>query len=137
MAPLIRTKCKPKGGITATTKPDNPATVNPAAANNTAIATGGAAKRSRLEHSTPTNTTTKNTTEPNPPAAVAMHPATATDANVRSGGDMATVGGSVSIKYGNSAILSLPLLPPLVAACLSTCWMAKLAPATQWPTGKL
>jgi hypothetical protein len=39
--------------MAATNKPDNPATVNLATANKTAVATGGAAKLSRLEHSTP------------------------------------------------------------------------------------
>ena len=100
----------------AATKPNNPATVNPAAANNTAVATGGASKHSRFEHGTPANATKNNTTEPNPPAAVAVHPATANGANVKSGGDMATtVGGSDSIEYGNSTLLSSPLLPQPVA----------------------
>jgi hypothetical protein len=116
MATPIRTKCKPKGGIAAATKPDNPATVNPAAANNTAVATSGAAKRSRLGHGTPANATVNYTTEPNSPAAVAVHPATAKDANVPSGVDMATtVSSSDSIKYGDLTILSLPLLPLPVA----------------------
>ncbi len=65
-----------KGGMAAATKPNNPATVNPAAANNTAVATAGASKRRHMEHGTPTNVTANNTTEPNPPAAVAVHPAT-------------------------------------------------------------
>jgi hypothetical protein len=86
MAPPIRTKLKPKGGIAAATKPNNPATINPAAANNTAVAISSAAKRSHLGHGTPTNATANNTTEMNPPAAVAVHPATANDANVLSGG---------------------------------------------------
>jgi hypothetical protein len=59
MASLIRTKHKPKEGIAEATKPDNPATVNHAAANVTAVATGGAAKCSCLEHSTPVKTTIK------------------------------------------------------------------------------
>jgi hypothetical protein len=81
--------------MAAATKPDNPAMVNHAAANNTAVATGGAAKHSRLEHGTPANATANNTTDPNPPATVAVHPATAIDADVPSGGDMEkTVGGS-------------------------------------------
>jgi hypothetical protein len=103
--------------MAAATKTNNPATVNPDAANKTAVATGGAAKRSRLEHSTPTNATTNNTTEMNPPTAVAVHPATANSADVPSGGDMATtVGSSDSVKYGNSTILSLPSpLPPVAA----------------------
>jgi hypothetical protein len=95
----------------AATKPDNPATVNPAAANNTAVATSGASKHSHLEHSTPAKATANNTTEPNPPAAVAVHPATTYSANVSSGGDMATtVGGSDTIKNVYSTLLSL-LLP--------------------------
>jgi hypothetical protein len=117
MAPPIRTKCKLKGDIAAATKPDNPVTVNPAAANNTAVATSHAAKRSRLGHCTPANATTHNTTEPNPPAAVAMHPATFNGANVPSGGEMATtIGNSDSIEYGNLTILSLPSPPPPAAA---------------------
>ncbi len=86
MASPNRTKCKPKGGMAAATKPSSPATVNPAAANDTAVATGYAAKCSRLEHSTPTNATANNTIEPNPPVAIAMHHATANKANVSSGG---------------------------------------------------
>jgi hypothetical protein len=117
MAPLNRTKRKPKGGIAAANKPDKPAIVNPAVANNTAVATGGTAKRSRLGHGTLANATANNTTEPNPPTAVAVHPATANNADVPSGGDMAMIiGGSDSINYGNSTILSLPLPPPSVAA---------------------
>jgi hypothetical protein len=117
MAPPNRAKRKPKGGMAATTKPDNPATVNPAAANDTAVAIGGAAKRSHLEHHTPANATANKTTEPNPPATVAVHPATANGAYVPSVGDMATtVGSSDSIKYGNLTILSSLLLPPPVAA---------------------
>jgi hypothetical protein len=117
MAPLIRTKCKPKGGIAATTKPNNLATVNPAAANDTAFATSGAAKRSHLGHSTPANATANNTTEPNLPTAVGMHPATANNANVPSGGDRAmTVGCSDSVEYGNSNILSSLSPPPPAAA---------------------
>jgi hypothetical protein len=55
--------------------------------------------------------------EPNPPATVAMHPATANDANFLSGGDMAmTVGSSDSINYGNTIILSLLLPPPPAVA---------------------
>jgi hypothetical protein len=118
MAPLIRTKRKPKGGgIAVTTKPNNPATVNPAAANNTAVATGDTAKLRHLEHSTPTNPTAKHTIEPSLPAAVAVHPTTTHDANVLSGGDMVpTIGGSVGAKYGSLAILSLPSpLPPVAA----------------------
>jgi hypothetical protein len=103
--------------MAAATKPNNPATVDPAAANNSAVAPGGTAKCSHLEHGTPTNATANNTMEPNPPVAVAVHPATANGVNVLSGGDMAmTVGDSDSIEYGNSTILSLPLLPPPVAA---------------------
>ncbi len=59
MAPTNRTKCKPKGGMAAATKPNNPATVNPAATNNTAVATGSTSKRSRFEHGTPANATKK------------------------------------------------------------------------------
>ncbi len=59
MAPTNRSKCKPKGGMAATTKPNNPATVNPAAANNTTVATSGASKHSRFEHGTPANATKK------------------------------------------------------------------------------
>jgi hypothetical protein len=93
----MRTKCKLKGGIATATKPDDPATVNPAEANNTAVATNGTAKCSCLEHSTPANATANNTTKPNPPTTVAVHPATADDANILSGGDMVTtIGGSVS-----------------------------------------
>jgi hypothetical protein len=99
-------------GMAAATKPNNPATVNPAAANNTAVATGGASKCSRFEHSTPTNATKNNTTEPNPPATLAMHPATANSADVLPGGDMATtIGGSDSIEYGNSTLFILPSPP--------------------------
>ncbi len=109
MAPTNRAKCKLKGGMTAATKPDNPVTVNPAAANITAVATGGALKCSRFEHGTPANATKNNTTEPNPPTTLAMHPATANGANVPTRGYMAMpVGGSESIKYGNSTLLSLP-----------------------------
>jgi hypothetical protein len=111
MAPPNRTKRKPKGSMAAATKPDHPATVNPAAANNTAVATAGAIKRSGLEHGTPTIATANKTTEPNPPAAVAMHLATANGADVPSGGGMATtVGGSNSIEHDNSTLLCL-LLP--------------------------
>jgi hypothetical protein len=98
--------------MAAATKPNNPVTVNPAAANNTAVATPGASKRSRLEHSTPANATANNTTEPNLPATVAVHPDTAHGADVPSRGGMATtVGGSDSVQYDNSTLLSL-LLPP-------------------------
>ncbi len=84
--------------MAATTKPNNPATVNPAAANNTAVATGSTEKCSHLEQGTPANATANNTTEPNPPAAVTVHPATASGANVPSRGDMAmTFGGSDSV----------------------------------------
>jgi hypothetical protein len=86
MAPLNRTKRKLKEGMAAATKLDNPGTVNPAAANNTAVATGGTSKCSHLEHDTPTNATANNTTELNPPATVAVHPAAANGANVPSGG---------------------------------------------------
>jgi hypothetical protein len=66
----------------------------------------------RFEHGTLANATTINATEPNPPAAVAVHPATTNGANVPSGGGMATtVGGSDSVEYDNSNLLSL-LLPP-------------------------
>jgi hypothetical protein len=58
--------------MAAATKPDNPATVNPAAANNTVVATADASKHSRLEHGTPANATANNTTEPNPPAAIGV-----------------------------------------------------------------
>ncbi len=103
--------------MAAATKPNNPATVNPAAANNTAVATNGAAKCSCLEHGIPTNPTANNTTEPNPPAAVAVHPAITNGANVPSRGDMVTtIGSNDSIEYGNLTILSLPLLPLQVAA---------------------
>jgi hypothetical protein len=111
MAPPNRTKCKPKGGMAAATKPDNPVTIYPAAANNTAVAPSSASKHSHFKHSTPANATVNNTTEPNWPAAVAMHPATVNGADVPSRGDMArTIGGSDSIEYGNSTLLSL-LLP--------------------------
>jgi hypothetical protein len=64
----------------------------------------------------PAKATTNNKKEPNLPAAVAVHPATANNAHVLSRGDMApTIGSSVSIKYGNLAILSLPS-PPLPMA---------------------
>jgi hypothetical protein len=86
MASQNRTKRKTKGGMAAATKPNNPATVNPAAANNTAVATTGASKRSCLEHSTPANATANNATEPNPPAAVAVHPATANGGMFHPGG---------------------------------------------------
>ncbi len=115
MAPPIRTKCKPKGGIAAATKPNNSVTVNPAAANDTAVATCGVAKHSRLGHSTPANATTNNTTEPNPLAAVAVHPATTNDADVPSGDMAMTDGGSDSVEYGNSTISSSPLPPPPAA----------------------
>ncbi len=92
--------------MAAATKPNNPVTVNPAAANENAVATGSASKRSHLEQGTPTNATTNNTTKPNPPAAVAVHPATTNGANVPSGEDMATtIGGSDSINYGNMTII--------------------------------
>jgi hypothetical protein len=101
-----------KGSVVAATKPNNPATVNPAAVSNTAVATAGTSKRSHLEHSTPANATANNTTEPSLPAAVPLHPATANGANVPSGGGMAkTVGGSDSVEYDNSTLLSL-LFPP-------------------------
>ncbi len=88
---------------------------NPAAANNTAVATGSAAKRSHLGHGTPANATANNTTELNPLAAVTVHPVT-NDADVPSGGDIATtVGSSDSVKYGYLTILSLPS-PPQPAA---------------------
>jgi hypothetical protein len=109
MAPPNRTKCKTKGGLAAATKPNNPATVNPAAANNSVVATAGASKCSHME---PAHVTTNNSTEPNPPATVAVHPATANGVDVPSRGGMATtVGGSDSIKYDDSTLLSL-LLPP-------------------------
>jgi hypothetical protein len=113
----MRAKRKPKGDIAATYKPNNPTMVNPAAANNTAVATGSTAKCRRLGHGTPANATANNTTEPDPPATVALHPATANDANVPSGGEMATtIGSGDSVDYGNSFILSLPLpLPPAAA----------------------
>jgi hypothetical protein len=96
----------------AATKPNNPATVNPAAANNTAVATTGTSKCSRMEYGTPANATANNATELNPPVAVAVHPATTNGANVPSGGGTATtVGGSDSIEYDNSILLS-SLLPP-------------------------
>jgi hypothetical protein len=64
----------------------------------------------------PANATTNNTAEPNPPTTVAVHPATANNADVPSGGDMVmTFGGSDSIKYGTSILLSLLLLPRPVA----------------------
>jgi hypothetical protein len=136
MSPTNRTKCKPKGGGGSRYQPDNPVTVNPAAANNTDVATSSASKRSHFEHGTPANATKNNTTEPNLPATLAMHPATANGANVPPGGDMATtIGGSDSIEYGNSTLLSLPLLPRPGATrhnhCLSTCWTAKSTPGTQ------
>jgi hypothetical protein len=102
--------------MAAATKPNNPAIVNPAAANKTAIAPGSTAKRSHLEHGTLTNATAINTKEPNPPATVAMDSATANGADIPSGGDIATtVGGSDSVEYGNSTILSSPSPPPPVA----------------------
>jgi hypothetical protein len=107
--------------MAAATKPDNSATVNPAAANDTAVATSGAPKHSHLEHPTLANAKENNTTEPNPPAAVAMHPATANGADVLSGGDMTTtIGGSDSIKYGNFTLLSLlPLSRPVATEAWS------------------
>ena len=72
--------------MAAATKPNYPATVNPAAANNTNVATASTSKQSCLEHSTPANATANNTTELNPPATVAVHPAAANGANVPSGG---------------------------------------------------
>ncbi len=114
-------KRKPKGGIAAANLPGNPAMVNPAAANNTAVATGSAAKCSHLGHKIPTIATANNTMESNLPAAVAVHPATTNDANVPSKGEMATtIGGSDSVNYGNSTIISLPsLLPPAATEALS------------------
>jgi hypothetical protein len=113
----MRTKRKPKGGIAATNKPDNPAIVNPDATNNTAVATSRATKCSHFGHGTPANATANHTIEPNPPAAVTMHPATTNDAKVQSRGDMVmTIGGSDSIDYGNLTILSLLSPPPPVAA---------------------
>ncbi len=102
--------------MAAATKPDNSATVNPAAANDTDVATASASKRSHLEHGTPTDATANNPTEPNRPATVAMHPATANSADVPSRVGMATtIGGSDSVKYDTSTLLSLLLLPRPVA----------------------
>jgi hypothetical protein len=116
MAPPNRTKQKPKGSIAAATKPDKPVSVNPAAANDTAVATGGATKCSHWEHGTPANTTANNKPESNPPTAVAVHPATANGANVPSKGDMVTtIGGSDSNEYDDLTILS-SLSPPLPVA---------------------
>ncbi len=112
----MRTKCKPKRGIAAANKLDNPAMVNPAAANDTAVVTSSTATCRQLGHNTPANATTNSTMEPDLPAAVAVHPATANNANVPSRGEMVTtVGGGDSVNYGNSFILSL-LLPPPPAA---------------------
>jgi hypothetical protein len=97
--------------MTAATKPDYPATANPAAANDTAVATAGTSKRSRLKHGTPTTATANNTTEPNLPTAVAVHPATAGGADPSGEGMAMTVGGSDSVEYDNSTLLSL-LSPP-------------------------
>jgi hypothetical protein len=114
MAPPMRAKHKPKGGIAAAKKPKNPATVNPAAANDTAVATGSAAKHRHLGHDTPANATANNTMELDPAAAVTMHSATAKDADVPSGGEIVTtIGSSDSIDYGN---LFVPLPPPPAAA---------------------
>jgi hypothetical protein len=102
--------------MAAATKPNNPATVNPAAANDTVVATGGTSKRRHLEHGTLAHATANNTTEMNSLTAVAMHPATANGANVPSGGGMATtIGGNNSIKYDNSTLLFLLLLPRPIA----------------------
>ncbi len=104
MASPIRPKHKPKGGIGAATKPNNPATVYPAAAIDTAVATSSTATCSHLGHSTSANTTTNNTTEANLPTAVTVHPATTNDANVLSGGDMVmSDGSSESVKSGSTA----------------------------------
>jgi hypothetical protein len=98
--------------MAAATKPANPVTVNPAAANDTAVATAGTSKCSCMEHGTPASATANNTTEPNLPASVAVHPDTAYGADVPSRGGMATtVGGSDSVQYDNSTLLS-SLLPP-------------------------
>jgi hypothetical protein len=111
MAPTNRSKYKLKGGTAAATKPDNPAAVNPAAANNTAVATGGASKHSCFKHGTLANATKNNITEPDLPAAVAVHPAITNGADVLPRGDMATsIGGSDSIEYGTSTLLSSPSL---------------------------
>jgi hypothetical protein len=70
-----------------------------------------------LGHATLTNTTTNNTTEPDLPVPVAVHLATANEADVLSTGEMATTVGSIdSIDYGNLFILSLLSLPPPAAA---------------------
>jgi hypothetical protein len=64
----------------------------------------------------PPNATTNITTEPNLPAAVAAHPATANGADDPSGGDMVTtVGRSDSVEYDNFTLLSLLLVPQPVA----------------------
>jgi hypothetical protein len=113
MASAIREKHKPKGGIAAANKPDSPAMVNPAAANDSAFATGSTAKWRHFGHSAPTNATANNTMDPDPPAAVAVHPATANNANVLSKGKMAmTVGGSDSVDYGilSPAVAGVPSL---------------------------
>jgi hypothetical protein len=86
MAPSIKPKCKPKGGITAATKTNNPATVYPAAANNTAVVTSSTAKHSHLGHGTSASATANNTIESNLPTAVTVHPATANGTHVPSGG---------------------------------------------------
>ncbi len=137
----MRTKRKPKGGIAAANKPNNPLIANPAAANDTAVAIGSAAKPSSLGHSTPANASANTTMEPDPPAAVAMLSATANDANVPSRGEMGTTfGGGDSVDHGNLTILSCRCRchqqPQRRHHCLSTCWTAKLAPATQRLMGK-
>ncbi len=92
-------------------------TVNPAAANDTAVATDGMSKCSHLGHGTPTYATANNTTELKPSAAVAVHPATSNDAYVPSGRDMTTtVGSNDSIEYVNSTIFSSLSPPPPAAA---------------------
>jgi hypothetical protein len=131
MAPLNRTKCKTKGGMAAATKPNNPATVNPAAANNTAVATASASKCSCLEHGRPANATTSNATEPNPPAAVAVQslPPLTMPMFHPGGGLATTVSGSDSVEYDNSTSLCWccrhDQWPRRHRPCLSTCWRAK------------
>ncbi len=124
-----------KGGLAAAIKPDNPVTVNPAAAINSAVATAGASKRRCMKHGTPANLTANNGTEPNPPTAVAVHPATANGANVPSRGGAWQQPLEVVIA---SNMMTLPYYPCCCRHsqwpqkhrhCLSTCWTAKLAPA--------
>jgi hypothetical protein len=128
--------------MAAATKPNYPATVNPAAANNTVVASGSASKHSCFEHGIPANATKNNTTEPSPPASLAMHSATAKGANVPPAGTWQRPLAAVIA----SNMVTLPyhphrccrgLGPRRHCRCLSTCWTATLMPATQWLTIKL